>query len=131
MSRPNVVDRLRQTRRLLRSEGTAGVAGRVASRVVNRVAPPGSGRLPVGREDMLRAGEIAASGWILPPPLPVVPGEPLTVAWLCSPPGPGSGGHTTMFRLVSALEQTNHTYIVYLRNKHSWSLKQHVQTIRT
>jgi O-antigen biosynthesis protein len=131
MSRPGPIDRIRQTRRLLRSEGSAGVAARLATRVISRVAPPGSGRLPVEREDMVRAGEIAATGWVLPEPLPVVPGEPLTIAWVCAPPGPGSGGHTTMFRLVSALEQAGHTCIVYLRDKHGWSLDQHVQTIRS
>jgi beta-1,2-rhamnosyltransferase WsaF-like protein len=131
MSGPNAVDRLRQARRLLQSEGSTGVAARLASRVANRVAPPGSGRLPVTREDMLRAGEIAASGWTLPAPLAAVPGEPLTVAWVCAPPGPGSGGHTTMFRLVSALEQAGHRCIIYLRDKHGWSLDQHVTTIRT
>jgi beta-1,2-rhamnosyltransferase WsaF-like protein len=131
MSRPGPIDRIRQTRRLLRSEGSAGVAGRLATRVISRVAPPGTGRLPVEREDMVRAGEIAAADWVLPEPLPVVPGEPLTIAWVCAPPGPGSGGHTTMFRLVSALEQAGHTCIVYLRDKHGWSLDQHVQTIRS
>jgi hypothetical protein len=130
MSAPGPVDRLRQTRRLLRSEGPSGVAGRVAARVASRVAPPGSAPVPVSREDLRRAGEIAASGWRLPPPLPVVPGRPLTVAWLCSPPGPGSGGHTTMFRLVAALEQAGHRCIVYLRDSHGWSLHQHVERIR-
>ena len=130
MSAPGPVDRLRQTRRLLRSEGASGVAGRVAARVASRVAPPGSAPVPVSREDLRRAGEIAASGWRLPPPLPVAPGQPLTVAWLCSPPGPGSGGHTTMFRLVAALEQAGHRCIVYLRDNHGWSLHQHVERIR-
>jgi O-antigen biosynthesis protein len=131
MSAPGPVDRLRQTRRLLRAEGCSGVAARLGTRVAARLAPPGSARVPVAREDLLRAGEIAAAGWRLPPPLPVAPGRPLRVAWVCSPPGPGSGGHTTMFRLVAGLEQAGHTCIVYLRDKHGWSLDQHVQTIRS
>ena len=131
MSRPTVIQRVRQTRSLLRSEGTAGVAERIATRVVNRVTPPGSARLPVSRADLLRAGEIAAAGWNLPPALPLAPGEPMTVAWVCAPPGPGSGGHTTMFRMVAALERAGHTCIVYLRDNHGWSLDQHVRTIRT
>ena len=131
MSHPGPVDRVGQVRRLLRSEGWAGVGARVAGRVSKRMAPPGGGRLPVARADLLRAGEIAASGWILPPPPAAAPGEPLTVAWVCSPPGPGSGGHTTMFRLVSALERAGHTCVVYLRDNHGWSLDQHVRTIRS
>jgi O-antigen biosynthesis protein len=130
MSGPTPIERVRQTRRLLRSEGAGGVAARVAGRVANRIAPPGSEPLPVTRDDMLRAREIAAAGWTLPPPLPVRPGEPLTVAWMCAPPGPGSGGHTTMFRLIAGLESAGHRCVLYLRDKHGWALDQHVERIR-
>src|SRR5258705_9985952 len=27
-------------------------------------------------------------------------GTPLTIGWVCVPPGPGSGGHTSLFRMV-------------------------------
>jgi O-antigen biosynthesis protein len=130
-NRASAIDRTRQVWRLLRSEGCRGVTVRVAKRVSNHLSPPGHGSLPVARADLLRGAEIAASGWCLPPSLPVAPGEPLTVAWLCVPPAPGSGGHTTMFRLVSALEQAGHTCIVYLKDDHGWSLDQHVRTIRS
>jgi glycosyltransferase involved in cell wall biosynthesis len=131
VSRPGPIDRIRQTRRLLRSEGYAGVAARLADRVSNRISPPGSGRVPIDRADLERAAEIAAAGWTLPAALPVKPGEPLTIAWVATPPGPGSGGHTTMFRLVSALEQAGHTCVLYLRDEHGWALEQHEQTIRS
>ena len=130
MSSPNAADRIRQTRRLLRSEGYGGVAARLGARLAARLAPPGSERLPVTRPDLVRAREIAASGWILPPPLPAAAGERLTVAWLCAPPGPGSGGHTTMFRLIAGLERAGHRCILYLRDNHGWSLDQHVDRIR-
>jgi glycosyltransferase involved in cell wall biosynthesis len=130
VSSPGPVDRVRQTRRLLRAEGFAGVASRLANRLANRIAPPGSGRLPVSRADLDRAAEISAAGWILPAPLPAHPGEPLTIAWVITPPGPGSGGHTTMFRMVSALEQAGHRCILYLCDEHGWALEQHERTIR-
>jgi O-antigen biosynthesis protein len=123
--------RIRQTRRLLRTEGYAGVAGRVADRVTSRISPAGSARLPVERADLERAAAIAAAGWELPPPLPVQPGEPLTIAWVCAPPAPGSGGHTTMFRLVSALEQAGHRCILYLRDEHGWDFEPHEKTVRS
>lgn len=129
--RPTAIERARQTARLLRSEGHRGVAARVARRLSESLAPAGSAPLPVDRPDLLRAAEIAASGWTLPPPLPTSPGEPLTVAWMCAPPGPGSGGHTTMFRIVSALEQAGHRCVVYLKDDHGWSLDQHQRTIRS
>jgi hypothetical protein len=130
MSSPSKTDRLRQAARLLRTEGSAGVAVRVLKRALDRVEPAGYGSVPVSREHLLAAADIAAAGWVLPPALPATPGEPLTIAWVCVPPGEGSGGHTTMFRMVSALEQAGHTCIVYLHDRHGWALEQHQATIR-
>jgi O-antigen biosynthesis protein len=131
MSAAGPVDRIRQTRRLLRSEGYAGVSARLRRRAADRIAPAQTGRLPVPKDQLVRAAEIASSGWVLPPGLPALPGEPLTVAWVCSPPGPGSGGHTTMFRMVSALERAGHTCVVYLDDRHGGSLERHTEGIRT
>ena len=113
------------------TEGYAGVAGRLVDRLSNRVSPPGSRSLAIAAEHIERAGEIAARGWVLPPQVSAVPGEPLTVAWLTEPPGPGSGGHTTMFRLVSALEKAGHRCIVYTVDRHAWEVGQHAQRIRS
>jgi O-antigen biosynthesis protein len=131
MSTPSVSERLRQARRLLRTEGAGGIATRLRERAAAALAPDGSRRLPVDREDLLRAAEVAAGGWILPAPAPARPGEPLTFAWVCVPPGPGAGGHTTMFRMVAALERAGHTCIVYLHDQHGWEIEQHRRTIRT
>ncbi|HEX2415396.1 MAG TPA: hypothetical protein VHJ37_09280 [Thermoleophilaceae bacterium] len=130
MSTPGAIDRVRQGRRLLKAEGPAGVATRVLKRALKRVSPEGQGTLPVRRVDLVRAGEIAASGWVLPEPLPVRPGEPLTVAWVCEPGGAGSGGHTTMYRMVAALEAAGHRCVVYLQDRHGWDIEQHRETIR-
>lgn len=130
MSGPSPIERVRQTGRLLRSEGASGVAGRLMTRVSNRLAPAGGDRLPVSRADLERAAEIAAGGWVLPDGLPVQPGQKLTVAWVTTPPAPGSGGHTTMFRLVSALERAGHTCVVYLWDDSGWALEQHERNIR-
>jgi glycosyltransferase involved in cell wall biosynthesis len=126
-----VADRLSQTRRLLRSEGCAGIASRLLARASAWVDSPGGASVPVARDDLLRVAEMAASGWTLPPRLHARPGEQLTVAWVMVPPGPGSGGHTTMFRLVSAFERAGHKCILYLVDRHGWSLARHEATIRT
>ena len=131
MSRPGPIDRVRQTRRLLRAEGYTGVAARLANRVSRRISPPGSGKLRIEVEDLERAAEIAASGWILPSPIQARPGEPLTIAWVTTTPGPGSGGHTTMFRLVSALERAGHRCVIYLMDEDGWALERHEQNIRS
>jgi O-antigen biosynthesis protein len=131
VSRPSALDRVRQTRRLIEMEGYAGVKARLADRVTKRLSPPGTGRLPIGQADVERAAEIAAAGWVLPEPLAAAPGEPLTVAWVATPPAPGSGGHTTMFRLMSALEEAGHRCILYLRDDDGWALEQHERRIRS
>lgn len=127
--KPSPLDRVRQTRRLLQAEGYAGVAGRVAKRVVERLAPQGAASLPVDREDLQRAAQLAASGHTHEL-LDAMPGEQLTIAWVTVPPAAGSGGHTTMFRLVAALERAGHRCIVYLLDRHGWALEQHERTIR-
>ena len=122
---PSPLDRLRQTSRLLRSEGAAGVAERLGGRLADRLAPEGRTRLAVSKEDLRRAGEVAQAGR-LPPPIAAAPDEPLTVAWVCEPTsGRESGGHTTMFRQVEALERAGHTCVVYFTNRHGWSIEQH------
>jgi hypothetical protein len=131
MRRAGPIHRVRQTRRLLQTEGYAGVAARLGKRVANRLSPPGVAGLPISDADLERAAAIAAAGWTLPAPMEARPGEPMTIAWVCSPPGPGSGGHTTMLRLVSALEQAGHRCILYLQDEHGWALEQHVQAIRS
>jgi len=122
-NRPSVTDRLRQTRRLLTSEGASGVSTRLRKRAAAALAPPGNARLPIVREDLVRAAEVAAGGWVLPAPAPHTPGEPLTVAWVTVPPSATSGGHTTMFRLIGALEEAGHTCVVYLDDRHGWDIE--------
>lgn len=41
---------------------------------------------------------------------------PLTVGW-CTPPGAGSGGHITMFRMIEAVEAAGHTCVLYLYDR--------------
>ena len=130
MSRPTAIERAQQTRRLLRTEGYAGVASRLLDRASHWLTPASGERVRVARADMVRAAEIASSGWKLPPPLPLRDSEPMEIAWNCIPPGEGAGGFTTMFRLASSLEQAGHRCVIYLHDRHGWSIDQHEKTIR-
>jgi O-antigen biosynthesis protein len=130
-SHPTMTERLRQARRLLSSEGTAGVSARLRARAAATIAPQGDTRLRVTREDLLAAAEVANAGWTLPGPAPVRPGEPLTIGWVTVPPSESSGGHTTMFRMVTALERAGHTCVLYLDDQHGWDIEQHRRNIRT
>lgn len=57
-------------------------------------------------------------GLTLPVPPPRRVEGPLRVGWLCTPPAAGSGGHTTMFRMVRALEEAGHQNVVLLYDRH-------------
>ncbi len=127
----SAAQRLRQTARLMRSEGASGVAARLLSRAAVTLTPSGYGQVAVSREDLVRAAEIAAGGWVLPGPAPYTASEPMTVAWIAVPPHPGVGGHQTMFRMVDALEKAGHNCVMYLYDRHGWSMEQHVATVRS
>lgn len=128
MSSPTPTDRLRQAGRLLRVEGVPGFADRVRGRAAARIAPAGASRLGVSREDFRRVAELGSEPF--PAPLPWSCGEPLDVAFVAVPPGAGSGGHTTIFRIAAALEARGHRCTIYLRDLHSWDFRQHRATIR-
>jgi glycosyltransferase involved in cell wall biosynthesis len=131
MSNPNVSERLHQTIRLLRGEGAGGVSQRLRRRAAEALVPAGDARLSVRREDLLRAAEIAAGGWLAPEPAPHRCGAPLTIAWVTVPPSPASGGHTTLFRIVAELERAGHRCVMYLDDRHGWSIEQHRRTIHS
>ncbi len=130
MRGPGLHERLRQTRRLLGSEGAAGVTDRLRVRAARALEPSRPAGLPIPRGDLLRAAELTDSGEPLPGPAPHVAGEPLTVAWVCTPPSAGGGGHTTMFRMAAALERAGHRCILYFQVGDGWSLEQHRRTTR-
>jgi WsaF, C-terminal domain len=121
--------RLQQARRLWRTDGPAVVAARALRKAAARVAPAGEG-LAVDRRDVLAAAEVQAAGGHMPGPLPALPGEPLTLAWIITPPDGGSGGHTTLFRLIGSLEQAGHRCILYFYDRWGGSLADQEAVLR-
>ncbi|SDI98972.1 hypothetical protein SAMN05444157_1159 [Frankineae bacterium MT45] len=57
-------------------------------------------------------------------------GTPLTIGWVTTPPGLGSGGHTTMLRMVEALEAAGHTCVIVLYDRHAGDPARHRAVIR-
>ncbi len=57
-------------------------------------------------------------------------GSGLTIGWVANPPSLGSGGHTTMFRMVSALEEAGHRCVIFLYDRYGGDLAQHRKIIR-
>ncbi|GAA1935204.1 glycosyltransferase family 1 protein [Nocardioides hwasunensis] len=102
----------------LRAEGTAGLARRAVRRAYQRLD---AGELDFG----LLPGDIADSATLdLLAAVPVPTPRSLRVGWLCTPPAVGSGGHTTMFRMVQALQAAGHVCEVVLHDRHNGSLSE-------
>jgi O-antigen biosynthesis protein len=102
--------RYRQVRRLWGEGGSQGVQDRLRRAVADRLAPT---RLPL----LVRAADVLAADLTVPrawSSLPIDSEEPLVVNWVTTPPAAGSGGHTTMFRLIEHLERSGHLCRVYL-----------------
>ena len=56
--------------------------------------------------------------------------EPLTVGWVMTPPSAGSGGHTTLFRMVRAVEQAGHRCVLFLYDRYGGDLREQERVIR-
>ncbi|GAA3279603.1 glycosyltransferase family 4 protein [Paenarthrobacter aurescens] len=55
---------------------------------------------------------------------------PLEVGWVCTPPGPGSGGHTTFFRMVQGMAERGHRCTLFLYDRNSDDVSRHAPVIR-
>jgi len=117
--------RPREAWRVLRENGTRGLAQRVARVAYNRL---GASALdfPLDVDDVADSRGLR----LAEPEKRPVRGTPLTVGWVCTPPGPGSGGHTTMFRMVEAVEAAGHTCVLYLYDRFGGEPARHEQVIR-
>lgn len=54
---------------------------------------------------------------------------PLTIGWVCTPPSPGSGGHTTLFRMIAGVAAAGHRSVLFLYDRHSGDHQRHADVI--
>ena len=109
----NLLSRGQQARAILKSEGGQGMLRRAVRRAYNSV---GASELdfPVELDDL-----VDSSSLNLPVPSKPIPRErSLDIGIVLVPPGPHSGGHTTLFRLVEALEAAGHRCVLFLYDRH-------------
>jgi glycosyltransferase involved in cell wall biosynthesis len=110
--------------RVLRDDGPRGFLRRAVRVVYSRL---GAAAL----DEPLTDEEIADSSLL---DLPVPPlreqGTPLTVGWITVPPSAGSGGHTTLFRMVEAVERAGHECVLFLYDRYGGDLDAHTAVIR-
>jgi O-antigen biosynthesis protein len=107
--------------------------GDVSRRVVRRVARDLTERFGTAALDFpLLPRDVADSTRLSmdPPASDRLPGSTLDLAWLCTPPGAGSGGHTTLFRMVKGMEDRGHTCTLLLYDRHGSDMSKTEAVIR-
>lgn len=57
-------------------------------------------------------------------------GEALTIGWIMTPPSAGSGGHTTLFRMVRAAEEAGHRCVLFLYDRYAGDIRAQERVIR-
>lgn len=125
-------EQLRSVRRVLRRDGVRAVASKAVQRFSRRAEAfygwPNTD-FPLLWEDVNFAvqGEGVSPGSV---PTSMEPGR-LRIGWVCLPPSSGSGGHTTLFRMVQAMEERGHECFIYLYDRDSEDVQRHAQTIRS
>ena len=92
--------RARQFHGIFNTEGLAGLQIRGRRALASRLAPEGE-PLPVKSADVLSADLTASRNG---QGLPLRAGQSPMVNWVTTPPSPGSGGHTTLFRIINFLQ---------------------------
>jgi O-antigen biosynthesis protein len=110
--------------RLARRDGGLALAERALREAHELVA--------AGHNDLvLRPDDIADSARLTLAPAAPVGERSLAVGWLAVPPGPGSGGHTTMFRMMRSLEAAGHRCVLYLCDDKPCDVPRHTATVRS
>lgn len=100
--------------------------------MVRRGLRVAASRFDLAELELPHLSDIADSSSLLLPvdPSPLPAGKPLTVAWVTTPPGLGSGGHTTMFRMVEAVEAAGHNCTLMLYDRFGYRPREHEAVIR-
>ena len=118
--------RARQLRSTWQHEGMGGLS-RLARAAVAGALAPDAAVLPVRSADVLAAD-------LSQPFAPVIPvlraGEPLRVNWVTTPPSPGSGGHSTLFRVIRYLQAHGCDNRVYFYDVYGGDHRYHADVVR-
>ncbi|MFD1719770.1 glycosyltransferase family 1 protein [Georgenia deserti] len=111
--------------RIARREGLRALTQRAA-----RLAYHRSGAWEL--DEPLPAADIADSASLRLPSPRTRPARshPLTIGWVTTPPGAGSGGHTTLLRMVEAVERAGHRCVLFLTDRFDGDLADHTRVIR-
>lgn len=82
----------------------------------------------------VRSEDLAAADLSMPPSLaslPIEGGEAMQLNWVMLPPAAGSGGHTTVFRMIRHLEARGHKNTVYFYDPYGGDHRHYARIVRT
>lgn len=119
--------RSRQIRTQLFKRDIRNTLDRIRTKIAESILPKTS-PLPVDRKDVL-----ATTLSDLPQyrSLEFSEGQPLVVNWVMIPASPGSGGHTTIFRIIRYLEAQGYRNRVYFYNIYGADHQYYESIVRT
>lgn len=118
--------RTRQIGAILRADGWRGLSNRLRKLAVEQIAPKAVD-LPVSAEDLQKADLAAPNSAAT---VPLVQGEAIRLNWLMTPPSSGSGGHTTIFRIINYLEAHGYANQVYFCDLYHADHQHYAATVR-
>lgn len=128
MDAPHQIARwTRQLAATARADGPRGLE-RVARRGLSAWLQPQEERWPVKQAD------VAAADLSKPHPLVAMPIEAegtMILNWVMLPPAAGSGGHTTVFRMIRHLEAQGHQNRVYFYDPYGGDHRHYAKIVRT
>ncbi|WP_104162716.1 glycosyl transferase group 1 [Cryobacterium sp. N22] len=124
-------------RRTHRVEDLAALVARARRQGIRELGQRGVNRLyramDVGQlEFPLLPGDVMDSRRLqLPVPDATPPTDrPARVGWVCTPPAAGSGGHTTLIRMIIEVERQGHECVLFLYDRHGGDIRRQERTIR-
>jgi hypothetical protein len=119
----------RQLMQLSHAVSTFGPAEAVlrVRRKLARSLEPKEEIWPVRPEDIANADVGASKAFA---GLPHRSGEPLQLNWVMLPPTVGSGGHTTIFRMINHLEAAGHINRVYFYDPYDSDHRHYARTVK-
>ena len=116
----------REAIRILRNSGVRGVAQRAVRIAYHRI---GAKDLEA-KLDLDHLTDSSGLNLAVPAARPSR-GTPLTVGWITTPPAGGSGGHTTLFRMVEGMEAAGHRCVLYLHDVYHGDMARHERILRS
>ena len=115
----------RRTRQLMTSSGRRALVGQGLRWLQLRMTPDLIDYF-LRPNDLVDVTQLSLCLPETPPPRE----RPLRIAFLTTPMGPGSGGHTTMMRMVAALEKAHHDCTLVLYDPYDADLAERTRIIR-